>query len=139
MKSRFLFFIGLLSITGCASLHSKIYKEVHEGDPQDHVEEVLGEPDNFQTASADPSVKLWIYKKKADICTVALKEQKVVATGCEEDPDYVSPGRRIARAIGGSLQGAAQGIQSYQPTQQQNPSVSCTTQQIGNTGYTNCY
>ena len=131
MKNLLLCILALGLVTGCASLHSQIHKEVHQGDSQDHVEQALGEPDSFRQSQKDSTVTVWNYQKKSDFCSIAFREQKVIQTACQTDPNYVGP-------IGKMLQGGAQGMQSGLQ-QQQNRSVSCTTNQVGSTAYTNCY
>jgi hypothetical protein len=130
MKSRIFAAISLLAITGCASLHSQVHKDVHEGDSQDQVEQTLGEPDSFNQSQKDASVTVWNYKKKGDLCAIAFREQRVIGTSCQKDPNYRDPAAAI-------LQGAGQGLQNG--SQNANRPVNCSTTSYGNTANTTCF
>ena len=130
MKIKITASIALISAiisAGCASLSSKIHNNIHEGDSKKHVEDILGEPEEFQKSEKNAAITIWGYHKKADVCAIVFKKEVVVKTECKKDPNY----RNFLQAFG---QGFAQSQHDNQPTQQTKP-THCTSDFNG--GY-NC-
>ena len=119
----------VLNLVGCASLHSRVFEQIHEGDSLEKVVGTLGQPEHFKYISKVNAMQ-YIYLESRDMCSIVVKDGRVFTTYCEENPGYVSAGA----GIGIFLQGMGQGMQ-----QNQTRMVNCHSYAIGNTVSTNCY
>jgi hypothetical protein len=108
----------LLFIGGCSSLHSRVDKEIQVGDLTTHVRSVLGTPSAFGPG-------YMVYIRAADTCRISVRDEIIVSSvECVTDPNYKSAFQR-------AMKGFSDGLNA-------NRSVSCTTNQLGTTAYTNC-
>ena len=128
LAASFCCLIALLS--SCASLHDKVFKEIHEGDTDSHVLEVLGQPSFFEPSRRIAGAQGWYYDEGADRCGFTIDHAEVKYIFCGANPNYVGPGY----FFGSVLQGMGQGLQNGAKNQ-----TNCVT--TGSPGYytTSCY
>ncbi len=123
----------MISISGCASLKTQVFNDIHEGDSKDHVISLLGEPQYFQKDPAS-GLTVYSYRKRSDLCSIALINNKVSGTSCEKISGYVSPAAAMLSGMGKSLQdGSRRPAQQFRTTP-----TTCTSSAIGDQVYTNC-
>lgn len=127
-----------IMLSGCSShpIRQSFFENIHEGDSSEHVKEVMGEPDAFGPSAKIEGATVWHYKKRADVCGVAIKDNQVKLIGCSEDVSYVSTPKKILTVFGTILGGAGEGMQAA--SGHSSSSVSCTSFQTGSTVQTNC-
>lgn len=117
----------LIGLSGCASLHSKVFNNIHEGDSISHVREVLGEPDQFGESKRMPGANAWYYTKKADTCGLTIFDEKVAYVACQTDGNYKN-------AVSKSLEAFSQGLNQANANQ-----LHCTSYNNGGIISTNCH
>lgn len=125
MKWEILVAASLFMGSGCAGMHKKVLREIHEGDSSDHVTQMLGEPDSFTPSQITPGAMVWMYEKGRDQCSIAIKDDKVIKTACIQHPS------KAQKAIGAILMGASGSLANSNR-------VNCETTQSGSTVYTSC-
>ena len=137
MKSRIFAIIGLLFLAGCAShpIKNDVFEKIHQGDSADSVRNLLGPPDSYEPVPNVVGGNWWIYSRRGDYCYFGIQNNQVQSLACQDNPNYHNAAQVLALAI---ASGADAGKNAIQQQQQQNRSVSCTTNQVGNTAYTNC-
>lgn len=128
--------IFILSIfilaAGCASLKDEVFENIHEGDTAYQLTELLGNPDSFGESQRTPGAKAWYYVRRGSTCGFTIEDQTITYITCSDNPNYVPP----TRYVGSVLKGMGDGLKSAVDGNQKN--VNCTTQQVGDSAYTNC-
>lgn len=98
----------MLSISACATMNQRVFKEIHKGDSEEHVTQVLGQPDTFEPLENHPGVTFWAYMKDGYTCGFGLLDSKVVSMNCSKNKVIESSGSVLGAAISGMGQGLQQ-------------------------------
>lgn len=101
-----LFCTSIIFLNGCASLSSKVFQNIHEGDSSKHIVEMLGKPDAFGPSQRVEGGTAWYYSSREEVCGFSLKDDVVKHIACDKNPNYVHP----AAIVGTMLQGIGKGL-----------------------------
>lgn len=78
---------ALLFFSSCSTLNDQVFKEVRIGQTQDEVTTIMGGPDAFNDNQGNSGIKEWHYLRRADHCVISFKDQKVISSVCQRDPN----------------------------------------------------
>lgn len=100
----------------CASLHSRVSEQIHEGQSQDEVRAILGSPSDLKQNGNSLS---WVYTKRREACEIVFKDNQVVATDCISTgpSDAALAIQALAVGLQSMGQGMIQGAQRNRETE----------------------
>jgi hypothetical protein len=94
---------------GCSTpIHELVRDNINYGDSEERVKEILGAPKSFSTSESSRN-GTWVYENSGAVCELKFADHKVEDMSCDAS-NYVSSGRKAARALGTVLKGAGDGI-----------------------------
>jgi|SRR6185312_12065751 len=119
--------------SGCANhpIRQNAQDNIHVGDSTERLRAVLGDPTEIGPSSMMVDAHNWYYVNDGDVCGFTIKDDLVKAQACFDNPDYTSPGKKIARAVGAVLKGAGDGLAHRQ-------TATCTSYDYGSSVQTTC-
>lgn len=88
-----------LSLGACSNLQTKVFKNVHKGDSETRVANLLGSPAVFGQSQRDPEATAWFYAEDDLTCGVTIKEHKVTFYFCEKDSNDYSSAHEAMRDV----------------------------------------
>lgn len=98
-----------------------VQERISMGDTEEYVRQELGEPTGFVDGG---DIKTLSFASGKDLCFIGFIEGRVATRTCKPNPEYVHPAVAFAKG--------------FSEHQQRNRSISCTSNAIGNTLYSNC-